>query len=154
MALSDIVILLVFSFVFVVILLSADYSFTKVFDSIDQDLPTARAEKYNASWNNNVSFFNNSFSALWAIFALISLALALLLPSHPVFLIIWLLLNLVMIWLYDTLEVFLQKFLESDLDTGAMDQATNFVDTTLPKAALVLNMLVGIVLFGKRVVYG
>jgi hypothetical protein len=152
MGMSDIIYLVVGAFVLLVVILAMDFSFNQVFDSIDQELPPARAAAYNASWSNNVSIFDNSFSALFVIFGLISLALAIFLPSHPVFLIIWLLLNMVMLWAYDIMDLFLDQILTSDLNTGNMNNAVTFVDNTMPKAALVLNMFVGLVLFGKRVI--
>lgn len=154
MALSDLVYLMAGAFILIIVVLSMDYAFTQVMSSIEPDLPAERFASLNESWTNNATMMNDSFSALFVVFGLVSLALAIFLPSHPVFLVVWILLNLVMIWVYDTMELFLQAFLDSDLDTGIMDDATSFVDTTLPKAALVLNMLIGTVLFGKRVMTG
>lgn len=151
MAFSDLVYIMVGAFLLIITLLTVDFTLKAILPEVQDEVPEQTYDKLNASWTNNANIFNNSYSALFVLFALVSLALAVFLPSHPVFLIVWFLVNLVMIWVYDTMDIFLQGFLNSDLDTGVADSAVSFVDNTLPKAALILNMLIGMVLFGKRV---
>lgn len=150
MAFSDALYLVIFAFVFVVVVLSGSFVYTTVMGAIDQDLPPAANASISASMNSNMEFADNSFSAIWFILAAISIGLTIFLGSHPVVLAVWLMFNIVAFFVFDILSDFLAGFLASDLNTGEMNDAVAFIQGDMPKAIVVVNVLIGAVLFGKR----
>ncbi len=151
MAFSDSLYIVIFAFVFITVVLASSYIFNTVMGAIGPDLPVETNTSVNAAWSNNVQFADDSFAAIWFILAAISIGLTIFLGSHPVVLAVWLMFNFVCFFVYDVLSDFLTEFLTTDLNTGVMNDAVSFVTGGMAKAIVVINVLIGAVLFGKRV---
>lgn len=152
MAFSDSLYLVVIFFVLVVTVLTADYVWTAISATpIMDDVPESVDNSTTATWENTTNFMDTSFQALFLIFAVVGIGLTILLASHPFMLVAWMLVNLVILFIYDTLCDFLTVFQTSDLNTGAMDVAIAFIENDMAKTIVLINILIGAVLFGKRV---
>lgn len=154
MAFSDIAYLVILAFAFVVILLTMDYIWTAVIGVIGPDMPGNTSQSMNASWTQNKQFADDSFTAIWFLLAAVSIGLTIFLGSHPIVLVAWIFFNFVILFVVDSLTDFLTAFLASDMNTGSMNDAASFVQTDMPKAIVGVNILLGIIMFGKRAVVG
>jgi len=153
MAFSDVMYLVIFAFLFVIVILTSDYLYNAVMGTeyLENNIPAEINESVEDSWDTNVSFANNSFAGIWFILGIVSIGLTIFLASHPIVLIGWILFNIITLFVFDVLTDFLTQFLLSDLNTGVMNVAIAFIENDLAKAVIVLNVLIGAVLFGKQV---
>jgi len=151
MAFSDSLYIVIFAFVFITVILACSYVYNTVMGEIGPLVPAEANASIGSAWSNNLQFADDSFAAIWFILAAISIGLTIFLGSHPVVLAVWLLFNIVCFFVYDVLTDFLTSFLATDLNTGAMNDAVSFVTGGMGKAIVVINVLIGAVLFGKRV---
>lgn len=154
MAFSDIMYLMLMAFALLVTMVACNYMLEAMMGHIEGDIPETTNASVHDSWDQNMEFADNSFAAVWFLLAAISIGLTIMLASHPVVLIAWLLFNVLCLFVWDTMNDFLTPFLASDLNLGGMEDAASFVQTDLPKAIIGVNILVGMVLFGKRAVIG
>lgn len=145
---SDIIFLIVEFFIVLVFALAASTTFDAVYPKI-VTTPSNITNTLNASYNNTMNFYDMGFGALFFLFSIIALALVLLLPSHPVFLLMWLFINIVLFFLYDTLDTVVTGIKGTSLDNGRMNNAMSFFNHDMPKALMIFNALIAIVLYGR-----
>lgn len=150
MAFSDILWVVGALFLLIIVGNTLDYAMDAVRPHYNDSIPANTSAKIDSAWTNNQQFFDGSAAALFLIFAVLSIVLTIFLASHPVLLVIWIFVNLVVLFVYDTFDLFLVQFMASSLNTGAMDSAYNFFHGDLPKAVAIINMIAGLILFGKR----
>lgn len=150
MAFSDSLYIVIFAFVFITVVLSSSFVYNTVMGEISEDIPAEANESISASMSSNMQFADDSFAAIWFIMAAVSIGLTIFLGSHPVVLAVWMLFNIVCFFVYDILDDFLTGFLATSLNTGEMNDAVSFVQGDMPKAIVIINVLIGAVLFGKR----
>lgn len=155
LAFSDSLFLVIFAVALIVVVVTLNYIMGAVFPTVQDDIPVSMNSSLNNSWDRQVQFANNSFAAIWFMFAVVSIALAFLIKSHPILLFAWLMFNVVLFFVYDSLSDFLTDFLASSLnDENAMDVAVSFFQSDIPKAIVIINLLLGFVLFGKGALRG
>ena len=111
-------------------------------------------ESIQESWTQNKNFWDQSLPAIFFIFAAISVGLTIFLSSHPFLLIAWVFFNMLILWLIDALLEVLAAVVASPLNTGAMATSISFMENDLAKAVIMINIILGIVLFGKRAIQG
>lgn len=150
MGFSDALYLVIFAFVFIVVVLSSTFILNTVMAQIGPDIAPEVNSSVMDSWEQNKTFADDSFTAIWFILAAISIGMTIFLGSHPVMLAVWVLFNITAFFVYDMLDDFLTVFLATPLNTGDMNDAAAFVQGDMPKAIVVINVLIGAVLFGKR----
>jgi hypothetical protein len=92
-----------------------------------------------------------SFITIFLVIGFISVILSAYVSSNPLFLVAWIFINLILLFVYDTMFDALSYFIGSTIDDGSMDSAIAFFNGGLPKSIPILNVLVAIALFGKRV---
>lgn len=149
MAFSDLLYLVFFMFTLITVVLVGDYIYNAVFPLVSPQIQTNISTSLSDTWTTTTGFYNGSFIAIFLILGIVSLILAAKLASSPVYLLMFLLFNLVILWFYDGLSTYLTLFLASPLNTGSMNTAASFLQNGLPKALIVINIIVAIVLFGK-----
>lgn len=99
--------------------------------------------------------YNQSFGAIFIIACIVSVLLTVLLQSHPVFLVFWLLFNMATLVVWDAaMEATVYTFRDSELDVGAMDTAMDFAESGMPLWIIGANVLMAVVMLGKRMAYG
>lgn len=106
---------------------------------------------FNNSINTSVSFWDTSFAAMFIILALGSVVLTIFLSSNPALLVAWIFLNMATLFVWDSLNDVLTIFIAMPLNGGQMNTAIAFFQTGVPMAIPIINLLMGIVIFGKRV---
>ena len=104
----------------------------------------------NNSVNNNFTFFNASYVGLFIVIGLVSVALTIFISSHPVFLFVWLLVNLVSLMIYDSILPMVVSFASSSLNTGALSDAFAFFTSGIAKVIIVINVIMAIVMIGGK----
>jgi len=136
----------------VMIVLVMAYSF--VFDAfmprIQDDLPVGANETLINAMDKTETFADNSFIAMFFIFSAVIIGATVFLVSHPLGLAIWLCMNIITILVWDALDDLITGLEASSLNTGVMSNAIAFFHGDLPKAAVIINVLLGAVLFGRR----
>lgn len=150
MAFQDFIYLVVGAFVLIMIVLAMDYTFDSVFPLIQNQIPSNQSTALSSAWTKNNDFFNGSFPAIFFLFSFVALVAAAFISSNPVYLIIFIFINLVLLFVYDAMTQFLTQFMTSSLNTGSMNTAQNFVNNDLPKGIIVLNILLAALLYGRR----
>lgn len=106
------------------------------------------------SWAQNRNFWDESLPAIFFIFAALSIGLTIFLSSHPFLLIAWVFFQMLILWLHDALLEVLTQVVASPLNTGAMATSISFIENDMAKAVVMINIILGIVLFGKRALQG
>lgn len=152
MAESDILYVLLLGFILILLLWIFDYTHDAFFAKIGPMLDPAQETALNDSWDSTVSFFDMSFAAMLIIFALAAIALTILLASHPVFLLVWLFFSMVLFFIWDTTVDVLDAIGATVLNTHVADNALAFYENDLPKAFMLINILLAGVFLGKRVI--
>jgi hypothetical protein len=152
MAFSDILYLLVLAFGIIVVSLVGVYIYDQIYPKTFQgQINPALETKINNGLDNNIGFFNLSFITIFLVIGFISVILSAYVSSNPLFLVAWIFINLILLFVYDTMFDALSYFIGSTIDDGSMDSAIAFFNGGLPKSIPILNVLVAIALFGKRV---
>lgn len=149
MAFSDSIYLIITAFVLIIGTLTISYIYDAVMPSISGDLPVGYVAKSDAAMDNNINFINLSFAALFFLFAILSFVFSSMVASNPVFLIAWLLINMITLFMYDTLLTVLDAFMLSDLNTGVMNTAYAFFTGGMAKGIIIINIIISIALYGK-----
>ena len=142
--------LLVTFFVLILVWLICDYVWIAVFPTINQSGNEEIAATLDTSWDKSKEFADGSYVALFLIIGVIGCVLTVFLAGHPIMLIAWLFINLIALFLYDIFNDFLTVFLLTDLNTGMMSTAVSFFQNGMPKAIIILNMLMALIFLGKR----
>jgi hypothetical protein len=152
MAFTDNLYLVIGMALLIVTVLSGDFIIKNVLGNptVQAKLPAQMNASANAAWTNNQQFADNSFAAIFFIFGAISIGLTIFLQSHPLFMVAWLFFCIILFFTFDILTDALTPFMSSSLNTGAMNNAWAFFHGDMPKGLMVLNVLLGAVLFGKR----
>ena len=127
-----------------------NYAIGVLMPELDDYMTPEMNTSINDSWDNNVAIYNGSFVAIWFIFMVLTIVLTITLQSHPAFLILWLFFNIVFLWVYDAMLQFLIPFLDSEINTGDLDDASSFLLNDIGKFTIFVNIILGAVLFGKN----
>lgn len=141
------------AFALPVLVLTIDYTNNAFLDAVGDRMPAQQNASIQAAWQNNVDFWNNSLAAIFFLFAIIAIGLTIFLASHPFLLIAWIFFNLIILWLHDALMEVLSVIIASPLNTGAMDVAIGFIQTDMISGIVIINIILGAVLFGKRAMF-
>ena len=144
--------ILLFGFLLIVFALIAGILWQAVSPSLSPYLPTEYSTPIFSGVTNMLEFWNTDFAAIIVLMLLGSVVLALFAYSHPVMLLAWFMFNLVTIMLYFLLNNILTSLLTTlnTLNPGTMINAIAFFSGPLPLVILVFNVLMAIVLMGKR----
>ena len=152
MAFSDVLYLIIGAFALIVVVLAMDYVQNSVMTSIGPKISPTNVAKIDKAWDQNRDFMNTGFIAMFIILAMIGVILSALVSSHPVFLVAWLLFNLVVLFVWDNLVSAMDAITSSSINTGNMNDAINFFKSDMAKVVVFVNILVALGLFGKRMV--
>ena len=125
--------------------------YDEVMGTLQPKIPVATYTSINDGVQNNTQFWNSALIVIVILFALVSVIFSAMISSNPVYLIGWLFLNLIMIFVWDGLGVVLDSFISGPLNTGDMGDAVNFFQNDLVKLLPIINVLIAVALFGKRV---
>lgn len=106
---------------------------------------------FNDSINETVGFWDTSFAAMFVLLGIASIVLTIFLASNPALLLAWILMNMATLFVWDQLNDVLTIFLTMPFDGGQMNTAIAFFQTGIPMAVPILNLIMGVVIFGKRV---
>lgn len=150
MSFVDVLYALIAFFILIVVWNVMDFVWQNTAPAFNSSIDPAIAGNLSAGITKNEQFFDTSFAALFVIVIAVSAVLTVFLASHPVVLMVWLLFNTVLIFVYDSLNDYLTVFLLTDLNTGVMNTAVAFFQSGMPKALIFGNVLMAIVLLGKR----
>lgn len=144
--------------VFLLVVIVCNYVFVQVspaYSTGPNAAPVNITNRLNTSWNSNVTFFANSYQALFVLFMLVSIILTALISTHPVVLAVWLLFNLVSLVVYDFMDGFLQTIKADPMNAaGVMNNAIDFYHSGVPKLIPVASFLMAAVMLGKRAISG
>ena len=138
--------------VVIIIALTMSYTMPKVLAPMQDDLPPGVNTTIMDSVNRTTNFLDTSFAALFFIFSAATIGMTIFIQSHPVALAFWLMFNIVTLLVWDVMVDFITIIESTVLNTHSMDTALAFFKGDLPKAIVVVNVLMGAVLFGKRAV--
>lgn len=156
MAFLDLIYGLVIITTIIIGVLIADYAYNTImtpFNNLDNDPEIVNFNNnMTAKWHQNRDFFNNSFGAIFFIILVIDIVLIIFIRSHPVFLVIWFFMNLILLYVYDSMSVIVDAIEDSVINTGAMNNAISFFNGWIPKSLIIGNMITAMILFGKRVI--
>ena len=150
-AFSDIFFLIIGAFVLIISVLVGMTVYDEVMGTLQPKIPVATYTSINDGVQNNTQFWNSALIVIVILFALVSVIFSAMISSNPVYLIGWLFLNLIMIFVWDGLGVVLDSFISGPLNTGDMSDAVNFFQNDLVKLLPIINVLIAVALFGKRV---
>jgi len=125
--------------------------YDEVMGTLQPKIPVATYTSINDGVQNNTQFWNSALIVIFILFALVSVIFSAMISSNPIYLIGWLFLNLIMIFVWDGLGVVLGSFISGPLNTGDMGDAVNFFQNDLVKLLPIINVLIAVALFGKRV---
>jgi len=150
-AFSDIFFLIIGAFVLIISVLVGMTVYDEVMGTLQPKIPVATYTSINDGVQNNTQFWNSALIVIVILFALVSVIFSAMISSNPVYLIGWLFLNLIMIFIWDGLGVVLDSFISGPLNTGDMSDAVNFFQNDLVKLLPIINVLIAVALFGKRV---
>ena len=125
--------------------------YDEVMGTLQPKIPVATYTSINDGVQNNTQFWNSALIVIFILFALVSVIFSAMISSNPIYLIGWLFLNLIMIFVWDGLGVVLDSFISGPLNTGDMGDAVNFFQNDLVKLLPIINVLIAVALFGKRV---
>ena len=151
MGFLDIVFIVVSFAVLLMVVNVGDTAFDSVMPSMNGTFSNSTYNDMYRQHDYNNTFFDNSFAALFILFCGISIVLTALLVSHPGALAVWVLVNIVTLFLYDVMSTYLVAFMTGSLNTGAMANAYDFWLSGVPRLVCVANIFLAVVLFGKRV---
>jgi len=104
----------------------------------------------NKTVNGQFDFFFNNFQLLYIIFSIVAVLLTVVLISNPIGLAVWLIINLLGFVLFDSLITFVTSFAGTPIYTTKLDAALDFLQSGVPQLLPLFNMLLAIVLVGKR----
>lgn len=149
---TDMIVILILC-VFVIIFVSlTHYIWGSVFPNLPQTGPAGNVtQTMDTMIQNNTSFWNNSLGAVYLMLGLGSILLTVLIRSHPVFLVAWILFNLVVLMVYDQMLTVVNIYVGSAIYDGSMSTAVSFFVNDVGLLIPVLNMVLAIVLLGKKV---
>ena len=150
-AFSDIFFLIIGAFVLIISVLAVMTVYDEVMGTLQPKIPVATYTSINDGVQNNTQFWNSALIVIFILFALVSVIFSAMISSNPIYLIGWLFLNLIMIFVWDGLGVVLDSFISGPLNTGDMGDAVNFFQNDLVKLLPIINVLIAVALFGKRV---
>ena len=150
-AFSDIFFLIIGAFVLIISVLVGMTVYDEVMGTLQPKIPVATYTSINDGVQNNTQFWNSALIVIFILFALVSVIFSAMISSNPIYLIGWLFLNLIMIFVWDGLGVVLDSFISGPLNTGDMGDAVNFFQNDLVKLLPIINVLIAVALFGKRV---
>jgi len=150
-AFSDIFFLIIGAFVLIISVLVGMTVYDEVMGTLQPKIPVATYTSINDGVQNNTQFWNSALIVIFILFALVSVIFSAMISSNPIYLIGWLFLNLIMIFIWDGLGVVLDSFISGPLNTGDMSDAVNFFQNDLVKLLPIINVLIAVALFGKRV---
>jgi len=150
-AFSDIFFLIIGAFVLIISVLAGMTVYDEVMGTLQPKIPVATYTSINDGVQNNTQFWNSALIVIFILFALVSVIFSAMISSNPIYLIGWLFLNLIMIFVWDGLGVVLDSFISGPLNTGDMGDAVNFFQNDLVKLLPIINVLIAVALFGKRV---
>jgi hypothetical protein len=117
-------------------------------------LPANVSSTVNSSVMGPFTTVNNFIPALFYILSAIAIGATIYLQSNPVWLAIWLVINIAALVVWDGLDDFLTTYAASAANTGLMTTAISFFHNDIPKATVIINVLMGCVLYGKRFIGG
>lgn len=141
---------MVFFFLFIIVSLTGLFIWSNFTPMMNTTANGNVTNTFTASINQTVSFWDLSFSAIYIIVSLASIILTIFLQSNPALLVIWLLLNVVILFVWDQLNSILTLFLAMPLNGGQFPHAVAFFQGDIPKIIPIINMLIGLFLFGKN----
>lgn len=140
----------IFFFLFIILSLTSLYIWTNISPAIPASENANITTTFNSSINNTISFWNNGFSTIYIILMLGSVLLTVFLNSNPALLVVWLLLNVAIIFVWDQLNVVLSIFTNTEINGGQLDKAIDFFQSDVGKIIPVINLLIGLFMFGRR----
>lgn len=153
MSFVDIPLLIVVGAMLIVTLNIADFVYNEAMPDASE-IPEPVHTALDRSWTNTKTFYNNSFAAIFIIAGLAAVLLTAYLYSSPVALAVWLLFNMVSLFIYDAVTEYLSSFLASSLNTNAMIDAVAFWNSGVPLLIPGLSLAMAIIMFGRTVLIG
>lgn len=136
--------------VLIILALTFNHVFDVFMPKIQDDLPVGANETLTRAMDRTTNFLDTSFIALFFIFSAVVIGLTVFLISHPVGLAIFLMMQIVTIMVWDSLDTLLTGIEASAINGGEMDTALAFFHGDMPKAIVIINILLGAVMFGRR----
>lgn len=154
MSFEDTIFLIGGIFAIIAMVMILHYAYTSVMAPISSMMPGNTSAQLNATEIKTVNFIDGSIAAMFFMFSAGIIALTAYLSGNPAALALWLILNIVMVLVWDVLDQTLTSIEGSVLNTGILSQARLFFHNVIPKAAVGVNILLGCALFGKKVFLG
>lgn len=154
MAFSDILYLVVGAIGFLITLAVCMAVFTPFMAAVGPNMPGNTSTQVSGVWTGNISFFDSSFAAIFVIMAVMSIGFTLFLNSHPVFLVIWLFANLLTLFVWDVMMDVLTDVITALGVVASFPNSVAFLQNDMAQAIVVINVLLGVVLFGKKLAGG
>lgn len=146
--------LVVWFFVLLIVSCTAYFVWNQIWPTVKAGVPATTQTKLETSVDNGMAFVDGSYAAMFIILMLCSVAMTVMLAANPIALIAWLLINIVTLVVFDSLNGFVSAFVAGGVYSGTFANAASFFQTGIPKVIPVFNMLLAIFLFGKRAFSG
>ena len=150
MSFFDGVYILLSFFIFIIIISCAFWMWSVFSPSFMVGTPTDFNTTMSDVMNRNFTFWDTSFAAMFIIMLLLSVVLSIFVYSHPVFILLWLLFNIICLFMWDYLTTILTAFQATSINIGQMATAIGFFQSSVPKILIAFNVLVAIAMMGKR----
>lgn len=154
MSFEDPIVLVAFAFLFITVSLVGMYIWTSVSPSLSAQDHSNFTTTMNSSINQSVSFWNTGLATVYILLCLASIILTVFLSSNPALLVVWMLMCVVTLFVWDSLNDVLAVIAASTLNGGQMSSAISFFQSDIPKLVPLVNLLIGIFMFGKGALGG
>ena len=135
---------------FIITLMVSINIWDTLFPIASQNVPTSISNNLNTGWDRNVDFFDSAYPVIFIIIGIISIMLTIYLYNHPVFLVVWLLINLITLVIYDGVLDAINAIAATSLNTSQLNTALDFFRTQVPRLIIVINIIMAVVMLGKR----
>lgn len=151
MSFFDVFYLIAFGFILILVVNTCDLAWHMAIPGANSTENAANVAQIDAAWNNNTGFFNHSFAAIFIMIAIIMIVLTAAIYTHPVILAVWLLINILALYQYDAMVDALVGIAATSMWTGVMAEAADFFASKVGMLIPLLNVLMALVMLGKRV---
>jgi len=151
MSFTDIVFLIFIVVVIIVALMFSAYAFSIIYPPIGVLIPANQSTVIYNSVTSVYTFYDATIPALFIIMGTLSAILTVLLRGHPVILAVWLVISVMALVVYDVGLDIINAFAATEANTHIMDTSIEFYRSGIPKFIPVANLLIALVMLGKRV---
>ncbi len=152
MSYTDIVYLVFIFALIIVCLMTSSYLYSVVYTPIGSLIPVNQSTMINNSVNGVYNFYDTALPAIFLILAILSALLTVFLQGHPIILVIWLIISVMTLLIYDIGLDIVNAFAATPINNHSMDTSIAFYRTGIPKFIPIANLIIAIVLLGKRTV--